>query len=197
MTKVVLASNNAGKLWELTRLLSPRNLEIVPQGELDVPEAEETGLTFIENALLKARNACANTGLPAIADDSGLEVDVLGGAPGIYSARFAGEKASDEQNNQALIQALEAVDGETHSASYHCCIVYMRSEKDPVPVIAEGRWQGQIIPEPRGDSGFGYDPYFYLPEFDKTAAELGPDAKNKLSHRAKALAQLLKRLRLE
>lgn len=196
MPKVVLASNNAGKLWELTRLLAPRNLEVIPQGDLNVPEAEETGSTFVENALLKARNACAHTGLPAIADDSGLQVDALGGAPGIYSARYAGANATDELNNQALLDALEQIDSNDYSASYHCCIVYMRSETDPVPIIAEGRWQGQMITEPQGSSGFGYDPYFYLPQFSKTAAELGPDAKNKLSHRAKALAQLLRQLSL-
>lgn len=197
MSKVVLASNNAGKLSELTRLLAPRNLEVVPQREFGVPEAEETGLTFVENALLKARNACAYTGLPAIADDSGLQVGVLGGAPGIYSARFAGANATDELNNQALIEALEQSDSDNYTASYYCCIVYMRSETDPVPIVAEGCWQGRIINEPRGSGGFGYDPYFYLPQVEKTAAELGPDAKNKLSHRAIALAQLLKQLRLE
>lgn len=191
--KIVLASNNAGKLKEFGQILLPLGIELLPQAELNIPDAPEPFFTFVENALTKARHASRLSGLPAIADDSGICVNALGGAPGVYSARYAGEPKSDDNNNRKLVDALRGI--EDRSAYYYCVLVYVRSEHDPQPVIADGRWQGQIIDQARGSEGFGYDPYFYLPEFDKTVAELDSAQKNSLSHRAQALQELLKKLR--
>ncbi len=193
MKKLVLASNNAKKLKELQALLAPLGFELVPQGELGVAEAEEPHCTFVENALAKARHAAAATGLPALADDSGLCVEALGGAPGVYSARYAGEPKSDARNNEKLLAELA---GQTKRAAHFVSvIVLVRHADDPQPLIAEGEWHGEIIADRRGEGGFGYDPLFYLPAFDKTAAELEPHTKNGLSHRGQALAQLTDRLR--
>lgn len=191
--KIVLASNNAGKLKEFGQILLPLGIELLPQADLNIPDAPEPFFTFVENALTKARHASRLSGLPAIADDSGICVNALGGAPGVYSARYAGEPKSDDNNNRKLVDALRGI--EDRSAYYYCVLVYVRSEHDPQPVIADGRWQGQIIDQARGSEGFGYDPYFYLPEFDKTVAELDSAQKNSLSHRAQALQELLKKLR--
>ncbi|WP_395008876.1 RdgB/HAM1 family non-canonical purine NTP pyrophosphatase [Undibacterium sp.] len=190
--KIVLASNNAGKLKEFQQILAPLGMDFVAQAELGVADAEEPFFTFVENALAKARHASAQTGLPAIADDSGICVRALGGAPGVQSARYAGEPKSDQRNYEKLIAAL--VNQDDRSAYYYCVLVYVRSADDPQPVIADGRWHGEIIDQARGDGGFGYDPYFYLPEFAKTVAELSAEQKNVLSHRALALQELLKKL---
>ncbi len=191
--KIVLASNNAGKLKEFGQILLPLGIELLPQADLNIPDAPEPFFTFVENALTKARHASRLSGLPAIADDSGICVNALGGAPGVYSARYAGEPKSDDNNNRKLVDALRGI--EDRSAYYYCVLVYVRSEHDPQPVIADGRWLGQIIDQARGSEGFGYDPYFYLPEYDKTVAELDSAQKNSLSHRAQALQELLKKLR--
>nr|WP_315485528.1 RdgB/HAM1 family non-canonical purine NTP pyrophosphatase [uncultured Undibacterium sp.] len=191
--KIVLASNNAGKLKEFRQILAPLEIELIAQTSLDIPDAPEPFFTFVENALTKARHAARLSGLPAIADDSGICVNALGGAPGVYSARYAGEPKSDQRNNQKLVEALQ--EAEDRSAYYYCVLVYVRSEHDPQPVIADGRWSGQIIDVARGSEGFGYDPYFYLPEFQQTVAELNAEQKNALSHRAQALKELLKKLR--
>jgi XTP/dITP diphosphohydrolase len=191
--KIVLASNNAGKLKEFRQILAPLEIELIAQASLNIPDAPEPFFTFVENALTKARHAARLSGLPAIADDSGICVNALGGAPGVYSARYAGEPKSDQKNNQKLVDALREV--EDRSAYYYCVLVYVRSECDPQPVIADGRWSGQIIDQARGSEGFGYDPYFYLPAFQQTVAELNAEQKNSLSHRAQALQELLKKLR--
>jgi XTP/dITP diphosphohydrolase len=193
--KVVLATGNPGKLRELSALLAPSGLDIVPQSDYSVPEADETGHSFVENAILKARNAASHTGLPAIADDSGIEVDALGGAPGIYSARYAGPHGDAGANNAKLLDALRNVPDGQRTARFRCVMVYLRSADDPSPIIAEGSWEGRILDEPQGDHGFGYDPVFYVPSHDCSAAELDPAEKNRLSHRAQALEAL--RLRLE
>jgi len=190
-TTVVLASGNAGKLRELGAMLDTLDIEVRPQSDFDAPEAEETGLTFIENSIIKARSACLHCGLPSIADDSGIEVDALNGAPGIYSARYAGPGADDQKNNLKLVEALKDIPPEERTARYRACLVYMRHAEDPAPLIAEGVWEGLIIDTPRGERGFGYDPYFLVPELNKTGAELGAEHKNKISHRAKALQILL------
>lgn len=187
--KIVLASNNKGKLREFTRLLAPLQIEVHPQGEFNVPAAEEPFGTFIENCLLKARHASKITGLPAIADDSGICVNALGGAPGVYSARFSGEGATDEKNNDLLVKKLQDV--ADRSAHYTCVLVAVRHADDPEPVIAEGRWYGEVIDTPAGDGGFGYDPHFYLPELRKTAAQLTADEKNAISHRGQAMVKLI------
>ncbi|TAL81840.1 MAG: RdgB/HAM1 family non-canonical purine NTP pyrophosphatase [Candidimonas sp.] len=194
--RVVLASNNAGKLKEFSAILGQADIAMVAQGDLGVPEAEEPFATFVENALTKARHACRQTGLPALADDSGLCVDCLGGAPGVYSARYAlrhGGEKSDAANNRFLIQALAG--RSNRSASYVAVLVYLRTVDDPRPIVAEGIWRGEVVDTPKGVSGFGYDPHFYLPDFGKTVAELDPAEKNRLSHRARALAKLLQALR--
>ena len=191
---VVLASGNVGKLRELGAMLDKLDIEVRPQSDFDAPEAEETGLTFIENSIIKARSACLHCGLPSIADDSGIEVDALNGAPGIYSARYAGPGADDQKNNLKLVEALKDVPPEERTARYRACLVYMRHAEDPAPLIAEGVWEGLIIDTPRGERGFGYDPYFLVPDSGKTGAELGAEHKNKISHRAKALQILLKQL---
>lgn len=193
-TTVVLASGNAGKLRELGAMLDKLDIEVRPQSDFDAPEAEEIGLTFIENSIIKARSACLHCGLPSIADDSGIEVDALNGAPGIYSARYAGPGADDQKNNLKLVEALKDVPPEERTARYRACLVYMRHAEDPAPLIAEGVWEGLIIDTPRGERGFGYDPYFLVPDLGKTGAELGAEHKNKISHRAKALQILLKQL---
>ena len=193
--RLVLASNNTGKVREFNQLLKGCNIEIIPQSEYSVGEIEETGLTFVENALLKARNAAAQTGLPAVADDSGLEVDALQGAPGIHSARYAGTGASDQDNLHKLLQALEGVPDEKRSARFQCLMVYLRHAKDPTPRIFQGTWEGRILHEARGDNGFGYDPVFYVPDQRCSSAQLSPEVKNQLSHRGRALRLLIESLR--
>jgi XTP/dITP diphosphohydrolase len=192
MKKLVLASNNPGKLREFTALLATVDFEVLPQAQFGVPEADEPHVTFIENAIAKARHAARLTGLPALADDSGICVDALGGAPGVYSARFAGEPKSDARNNEKLIADLA---GQTdRRAHYYCILVLVRHADDPQPIIAEGEWHGEIVGEPRGSGGFGYDPYFWLHEFACTSAELPAERKNAISHRGIALRRLLERL---
>lgn len=190
--KIVMASNNAGKLKEFASLLGDIGLDVRPQGEFDVPEAEEPFGTFVENALAKARHAARLTGLPALADDSGVCVNALGGAPGVYSARYAGEPKSDASNNAKLIADLAA--HADKSAYYYCVLVYVRHADDPQPVIADGVWKGEIIDQPRGQGGFGYAPYFLLPSLGKTAAELTAAEKNAVSHRGQALRALVEKL---
>ncbi|MDU5474867.1 MULTISPECIES: XTP/dITP diphosphatase [Pantoea] len=195
MQKVVLATGNPGKVRELADLLSAFGLDIVSQTDLGVESAEETGLTFIENAILKARHAAQITGLPAIADDSGLAVDALGGAPGIYSARYAGEAASDRENLEKLLNALETVPDGERQAQFHCVLVYLRHAEDPTPLVFHGSWAGEITRSAAGEGGFGYDPIFYVPELGKTAAELSKTEKGAVSHRGKALTLLLEAMR--
>ena len=191
--KLVVASNNPGKLREFSALLAPLGWETIPQKDLGVPECEEPHGTFVENALAKARHAAACTGLPALADDSGLCAHALGGAPGVYSARYAGEPKSDERNNEKLVA--ELADKPDRRAHYVCVLVFVRHADDPQPVIAEGEWHGEIVDAPRGKGGFGYDPYFLLPEAGMTAAELDAERKNRESHRGLALALLVERLK--
>ncbi len=192
--QLVLASDNQGKLKELTALLSDSGFSVVGQGDLDVTPAEETGETFIENAILKARNAARQTGRPAIADDSGIEVDVLKGAPGVYSARFAGDNATDSDNVAKLLSQLTDVQSEDRKARFRCLMVYLRRADDPAPLICEGTWSGKVTLTPSGENGFGYDPVFWVPDEGCTAAELNPARKNVLSHRAQALKQLVAEL---
>ncbi|MBL8396644.1 MAG: RdgB/HAM1 family non-canonical purine NTP pyrophosphatase [Candidatus Accumulibacter sp.] len=192
--KLVLASNNSKKLRELDAILAPLGWQLVPQGELGIPEAEEPHVTFVENALAKARHASRMSGLPALADDSGLCVDALGGQPGVSSARYAGEPKSDARNNAKLLDAL--ADCPQRSARFVSLIVFVRHADDPRPVIAEGEWHGEILAAPRGDDGFGYDPLFYIAELAQTAAELTAAEKNRRSHRGQALARLVERLRM-
>ncbi|HWT72970.1 MAG TPA: RdgB/HAM1 family non-canonical purine NTP pyrophosphatase [Oxalicibacterium sp.] len=191
--KLILASNNAGKLKEFGALLAPLDFELHAQGEFDVPEAEEPHATFVENAIAKARHASRLTGLPALADDSGVCVNALGGAPGVYSARYAGEPKSDQRNNDKLIADL--AQHADKSAYYYCVLVFVRHADDPQPVIADGRWDGEMIAQARGQGGFGYDPYFRIPALGKTAAELTAEEKNRLSHRGQALRALIEKLR--
>ena len=188
---IVLASSNAGKVREFNQLLGDLQLEVVPQSQFSVADADETGLTFVENAILKARNAAQHTGLPALADDSGLEVDTLHGAPGIYSARYAGPNASDTENLEKLLGMLKDVPGEKRGARFQCVLVYLRHALDPTPLICQGTWEGRILTAPRGTSGFGYDPVFFVPTHACSAAELPAETKNALSHRGQALRQLL------
>lgn len=188
---LVLASGNSGKLKEFNQLLSPLGLDVRPQAEFGVHDVEETGLTFVENALLKAREASRVSGLPALADDSGLEVDALNGAPGIYSARYAGEPKSDQRNNEKLLAALsECAEGQ-RTARYWCGLVYLRHAEDPVPVIVQRSWEGEVLAHPRGEGGFGYDPLFWLPDQGMSVAELPSETKNRLSHRGRALHTLV------
>ncbi|WP_354671195.1 XTP/dITP diphosphatase [Thiohalobacter sp. IOR34] len=191
MRRIVLASGNKGKVREINQLLAGHGIEVMPQSDFDVPEIEETGLTFVENAILKARNAARHTGLPAIADDSGLEVDALQGAPGIYSARYAGPGASDQANLEKLLEALADFPVEERSARFQCLMVYMRHGGDPTPLIFQGTWEGRILDAPRGENGFGYDPVFWVPEEGCSAAELSAARKNALSHRGQALRKLI------
>lgn len=191
-TKIVLASSNQGKLREIQQLLAPLDFELVPQSEFISRDAEETGLCFVENAIIKARHAAQLSGLPALADDSGLEVDALNGEPGIYSSRYAGSEATDADNNRKLLASLSHLpDPEQRAARFHCVLVYLRHATDPTPLIAQGVWEGWILDTPRGHNGFGYDPLFFSPEHNAASAELSPNLKNKTSHRAKALQQLL------
>jgi len=194
MKKIVLASNNKGKVKEFNQLLSGLDALVVPQAELGVEEVEETGLSFVENAILKARNAAQHTGLPAIADDSGIEVDALNGAPGIYSARYAGVGASDEDNLKKLLLALDDIPDKERTARFQCLLVYMRHAQDPTPLICQGTWEGSILRQPRGQNGFGYDPVFYVAEYDCSSAELPAASKNQLSHRGQALHKLVSAL---
>jgi XTP/dITP diphosphohydrolase len=191
---VVLASGNKGKLKEFNQLLSPLDIEVVPQSDFNVSSVEETGLTFIENAILKARHASEISGLPAIADDSGLEVDALKGAPGIYSARFSGENATDATNNQKLLEELKDTANEERTARFQCVLVYLKHPADPTPIVCQGSWEGSILREPRGEQGFGYDPLFWVPSKECSSAELDRDEKNIMSHRGKALRALIKQI---
>jgi len=195
--RIVIASGNAGKLAEFSQLLADWDCQIVPQSDFGTREAEESGESFVENALLKAHNAAHHCGLPAIADDSGLVVDALDGAPGIYSARYAGAGATDEDNNRKLLSALADLPAEQRQAHFHCALVYLRHWQDPNPIICQASWEGRILEAPRGDGGFGYDPLFLVPDQDCTAAELQPELKNRISHRGQALQQLLAILRTE
>jgi len=188
---IVLASSNRGKVREINQLLSGLDLQVRQQGEFGVTDVEETGLTFVENAILKARNASSHTGLPAIADDSGLEVDILNGAPGIYSARYAGSGASDQANLEKLLETLKEVPEAQRSARFQCLLVFLRHAADPTPLICQGTWEGHILFAPRGKHGFGYDPVFYVPTHDCSSAELPPEVKNSLSHRGQALRKLV------
>ena len=190
---VVLASGNTGKLRELSEVLAPLGLMLKPQSQFEVQEAEENGLSFVENALIKARAAAQHTGLPAIADDSGLEVDFLNGAPGIHSARYSG--AGDEANNAKLLTALGDLSKDQRGARFHCVLVYLRHALDPTPLVCHGSWEGSILFEPHGENGFGYDPLFYVPEHECSSAELEPSIKNRISHRAKASTLLFEALR--
>ena len=191
----VLASGNAGKLAEMRALLEPLAIELVSQREYDVPDAEETGVAFVDNALIKARHAAAHTGLPAIADDSGLAVDALAGAPGVHSARYAGAHGDDAANNAKLIDAMAEIADDRRQAQFHCCLVATRAADDPVPVIAHGAWQGEILRAPRGDGGFGYDPLFWVASENASAGELSAARKNEISHRARAMRDLIEQLR--
>jgi XTP/dITP diphosphohydrolase len=193
MKKLVIASNNAGKLREFQHMLAPLGIEVLTQSQLGISEAEEPHCTFVENALAKARHVSSESGLPALADDSGICVDVLGGAPGVLSARYAGEPKSDQRNNEKLLQVMHGQNN--RRAHYYCVLVLVRHADDPQPIIAEGEWQGEIAQQERGEGGFGYDPLFWLPESGKMSAELSRDEKAVLSHRAKALTILLQRLR--
>lgn len=188
---IVLASNNAGKVREINQLLASEQIKVVAQKEFNIPDAVEDGLSFVENAIKKARHASSLSGLPAIADDSGIEVDALNGAPGIYSARFAGANASDQENLQKLLQRLQDVPEDKRTARFQCLLVYMRHAEDPTPLICQGTWEGIILQAPRGENGFGYDPVFYVPTHHCSSAELPAEIKNSLSHRGQALQKLL------
>jgi XTP/dITP diphosphohydrolase len=194
MKKIVLASGNQGKVREINQILAGLDMEVVPQSDFDVPEIEETGLTFVENAILKARNAAKCTGLPAIADDSGLEVDALRGAPGIYSARYAGPGTDDMKNLQKVLQELEGLPESERTARFQCLLVYMEHDLDPTPIICQGTWEGRITTTPAGENGFGYDPVFFVLEHGCTSAQLSAEEKNRLSHRGQALQCLLRAL---
>lgn len=195
MKRFVLASSNAGKVREFRELLAPLGIEVIPQGELGVPDADEPHATFVENALVKARNAARHAKLPAMADDSGICVAALDGEPGVHSARFAGEPKSDARNNEKLVALLK--DQADRRAHYYCIVVLVRHADDPEPLIAEGRWHGEVVAVPRGAGGFGYDPHFLLPDLGRTAAELSPEEKHAVSHRGKALRRLIALLRGE
>ncbi len=191
MSKIVLATGNLGKVKELANLLSKHKIDVVPQSEFEVPDVPETGTTFVENAIIKARHTAKITGLPAIADDSGLAVDALNGAPGVYSARYAGNDATDQSNNLKLLAELKNVPAEKRTARFHCVLVYLRHADDPTPVICHGIWEGSILTALRGEHGFGYDPLFWVESEQKSSAELPREIKNQLSHRGKALSQLV------
>ncbi|MDN3608962.1 XTP/dITP diphosphatase [Vibrio ostreicida] len=192
--KIVLATGNQGKVREMAGLLAKFGFEVIAQSEFNVSDVAETGTTFIENAIIKARHAAKETGLAAIADDSGLEVDFLNGAPGIYSARYAGDNASDQENLEKLLNAMEGVPQQQRTARFHCVLVLMRHELDPTPIVCHGVWEGQILTQPQGDHGFGYDPVFLVPEDNCASAQLEPSRKKQLSHRGKALNQLFSTL---
>jgi XTP/dITP diphosphohydrolase len=195
MKQIVLATGNPGKVREINELLADHDMEVMPQSAFGVPEAEETGLSFVENALIKARNAALHAGLPAIADDSGLEVDALQGAPGIYSSRYAGAGASDRDNLEKLLAELAALPDERRTARFQCLMVHLRHHLDPTPLICQGTWEGHILFAARGSNGFGYDPIFYVPSHDCSSAELPPEIKNRLSHRGQALRRLVASIR--
>jgi XTP/dITP diphosphohydrolase len=195
MKNIVLASNNAGKLREFGQMLATIDIEVLPQAHFNIPEAEEPHVTFVENALAKARHAAKLTGLPALADDSGICVSALGGAPGVFSARYAGEPKSDARNNEKLIAELQGKGD--RRAHYVAVLVFVHHADDPQPIICEGEWHGEIIDTPRGQNGFGYDPYFLVPDLNQTAAEIAAAEKNQRSHRGKALRQLIERLKLD
>ncbi len=197
MKKFVLATGNPGKVKELASMLTPLNIDIVAQSEFNVPDVPETGTTFIENAIIKARHAAKLTGLPAIADDSGLEVMALGGAPGIYSARYSGEDATDQSNIDKLLSTMKDVAQDQRQARFVCVLVFMQDEHDPTPIICQGFWNGHITHDQQGLSGFGYDPIFYVDEQQCTSAELPKELKNKISHRAQALIELLPQLKAQ
>ena len=192
--RIVVASANPGKLREIDRLLRACGREAVAQSEFGIEPVEESGTTFIENAILKARAACAVSGLASIADDSGLMVDALGGAPGVRSARFAGDGASDEENNRTLLSLMEGIEEERRGASFVCVVAWLRDSRDPLPLLGQGLWRGRILDAPRGSGGFGYDPVFYIAEHDASVAELSLATKNASSHRARAFEALLARL---
>ncbi len=194
LKKIILASNNPGKIREIQSLLSGHDMEILPQASFVQEEAEETGQTFLENALIKARHAARLSGLPAIADDSGLEVDALGGAPGVFSARYAGAGAGDRENNVKLLTKLTKVEDDLRTARFRCVMVYVRDAEDANPLIAEGTWEGKILREARGGHGFGYDPLFFVPDQGRSSAELPPEVKNRLSHRGQALRVLVSKM---
>ncbi len=195
MQKLVLASGNRGKLKEFQQLLADCGFEVLPQSDFDTPEAEETGLSFVENAIIKARNASRHSGLPALADDSGIEVDALNGQPGIYSARFAGPQCNDEDNNRKLLELLKDVPDAQRSARFQCLLVMVRHADDPTPLICQGSWEGRILHAPQGENGFGYDPLFWVEEKHCSSAELPAAVKNAISHRGQALQQFLQQLR--
>lgn len=189
--KIVLASNNPGKLREIQAVLGEERYQLIQQSEFNVSEVAETGTTFVENAIIKARHAAQHTGMPALADDSGIEVDALQGAPGVYSARYAGSNADDVANNTKLLNELADVPDADRTARFQCVLVYMRHAKDPMPLICEGTWEGSILHETKGPNGFGYDPLFYVPTHQCSSAELDPAEKNRISHRAQALQKLI------
>ncbi|GAB6264167.1 XTP/dITP diphosphatase [Photobacterium sp. CCB-ST2H9] len=195
MSKLVLATGNQGKVREMAHLLADFGFEVIAQSDMNVSDVAETGTTFIENAIIKARHAARETGLPAIADDSGLEVDALKGAPGIYSARYAGEDATDLQNLEKLLVAMKEVPEAERTARFHCVLVMMRHADDPTPLVCHGTWEGRILTEARGENGFGYDPVFWVPEENCASAELAAERKKQLSHRGKALQQLFAALK--
>ena len=195
MHKIILATGNLNKVREISASLKGSSIEIMPQSMFNVPDADETGTTFVENAIIKARNCSAHTGEAAMADDSGIEVDALGGAPGVHSARYSGEHANDEKNTALLLRNMENVPDGMRTARYWCVMVYMRSASDPTPIICLASWEGVIIREKRGTNGFGYDPVFLIPELGKTAAEVSLEVKNSMSHRAKAIKMMTERLR--
>lgn len=194
INKIVLASGNRGKLKEFNEIFAPLQIDVMPQSDFAVQDADETGLSFVENAIIKARHAARITGLPALADDSGLEVDALNGAPGIYSARYAGAGCGDDENNRKLLQALEQVPEEQRSARFQCVLVFMRHAEDPTPLICQGSWEGIILDAPRGHNGFGYDPLFFVPELNCASAELSSEQKQKYSHRGKAVRQFIEQI---
>lgn len=194
INKIVLASGNRGKLKEFNEIFAPLQIDVMPQSDFAVQDADETGLSFVENAIIKARHAARVTGLPALSDDSGLEVDALNGAPGIYSARYAGAGCGDDENNRKLLQALEQVPTEQRSARFQCVLVFMRHAEDPTPLICQGSWEGMILDAPRGHNGFGYDPLFFVPELNCASAELTSEQKQKYSHRGKAVRQFIEQI---
>jgi len=194
INKIVLASGNRGKLKEFSEIFAPQQIDVMPQSDFAVQDAEETGLSFVENAIIKARHAARVTGLPSLSDDSGLEVDALNGAPGIYSARYAGAGCGDDENNRKLLQALDQVPPEQRSARFQCVLVFMRHAEDPTPLICQGSWEGVILDAPRGHNGFGYDPLFFVPELDCASAELSSEQKQKYSHRGKAVRQFIEQI---
>ncbi len=195
MQQIVLASGNAGKLREFNQVLAGLDFQVLPQSQFAVGDVEETGLTFVENAILKARHVSQLSGLPALADDSGLEVDLLNGAPGIYSARFSGTGATDARNNAKLLELLAGVPEAARTARFQCLLVYLRHPQDPTPLICQGTWEGRILEAPQGDNGFGYDPLFWVPECGLSSAQLAPEQKNRLSHRGQAVAEFVRQLR--